>query len=202
MAQMIALWTFACKLYSQPDVKNACLRLQMEYAADVPLLLMACWLGRYYSVCPQEQIRQLNEHAAQWSDSCIRPLRGIRQQMKQASLSDAPAWQQVREQIKSTELSAEKQLLVSLESNIQQYHMVGLLSLVPQNEEVEVLIDRLCDVLYQCFPTDQPEAGIVSSQVLMAHLISATVNADWPQIQYDAVLARIASLSHSVRHLP
>ena len=40
------LWTFACAFYGRPGVAAACLALQDEGGADVPLLLYLIWCGR------------------------------------------------------------------------------------------------------------------------------------------------------------
>jgi uncharacterized protein (TIGR02444 family) len=136
MAQMISLWTFACKLYNEPAVKNACLQLQDNNDVNVPLLLMACWLVQTPSVISIVHVGKLQAMASDWNDDCIRPLRILRQNMKTRTSSqeinqksrnkksndkgDAAAWELVREQVKATELLAEQQLLQQMERYIYQ----------------------------------------------------------------------------------
>lgn len=138
MAQMISLWTFACKLYNEPTVKNACLQLQDNNNVNVPLLLTGCWLAQLPCVTVSlTHAVELQAMAKHWSDHCIQPLRLVRQRMKAMvsveegedkrqgsargeSESDCSAWARVREQVKATELLAEQQLLQQMEVYIQQ----------------------------------------------------------------------------------
>ena len=107
------LWTFALRLYAQPGIEQACLRLQAG-GADVCLLLCACWLGRRGTAFSATRADTLKELCAPWQEQVVRPLRSLRQAWRTQAQAD-PALAGLRERIKAIELDAEHELLARLE---------------------------------------------------------------------------------------
>src|SRR5690606_29442723 len=107
------LWDFALRLYAQPDVEPACLRLQAG-GADVCLLLCAAWLDQRRVACEAARVQQLRDEAAPWQQSITAPLRHLRQQWKPAAQGDTQL-ADLREQLKRLELQTEQILLQRLE---------------------------------------------------------------------------------------
>jgi len=169
MAQMISLWTFACKLYNEPTVKNACLQLQDDNDVNVPLLLTACWLIASPAVISSAHATQLQAIASDWNDGCIQSLRALRKSMKarlsnqESNDDDMAAWALVREQVKAVELLAEQQLLQQMECYVQQ-QMLPISKTESDNSQSEVItftntfdngvqwVDHAFTVLEKCLP--------------------------------------------------
>lgn len=112
------LWAFACEVYSQSGVADACIHLQDHYGLDVPLLLFCCWYGRYYGELSPLQIQQALSFSKGWSANTTQPLRAIRRNMKSSYGQQWPLaegeWLSLREQVKSAELESERLLLQGL----------------------------------------------------------------------------------------
>jgi uncharacterized protein (TIGR02444 family) len=186
MGQIISLWAFSCNLYSQLRVKQSCLALQEEYDIGIPLLLCCCWAGRYYPPMSMDQLKQAQQLSRVWSAHCIQPLRHVRQQMKSTAdeLAQQESWQQLREQVKAVELSAEQHLLAALEDELG-----GARALLNKDSVTE--LDRVKHTLaniYHCFPTCFSEAKAIQ-------LIATIVHAAHPEIQYDSVLESLVKYS-------
>ncbi len=109
------LWTFALRLYAEPGVEQACLRLQ-DGGADVCLLLTACWLGQRGTPFDTTRLDTLHDACNPWQEQVIKPLRSLRQNWR-AQAQDDLALAGMREQIKALELEAERKLLARLESS-------------------------------------------------------------------------------------
>ena len=107
------LWTFALRLYGEPGVEQACLRLQ-DGGADVCLLLTACWLGRRGAAFDASRLDSLKGVCEPWQEQVVQPLRSLRQNWR-AQAQDDQALAGLREQIKALELEAERKLLAKLE---------------------------------------------------------------------------------------
>jgi uncharacterized protein (TIGR02444 family) len=107
------LWTFALRLYAQPGVEQACLRLQAG-GADVCLLLCACWLGRRGTTFAAARADTLKELCEPWQEQVVKPLRSLRQAWRTQAQADQ-ALAGLRERIKAIELDAERELLARLE---------------------------------------------------------------------------------------
>ncbi|MDE3739224.1 TIGR02444 family protein [Pseudomonas resinovorans] len=107
------LWTFALRLYTEPGVERACLRLQ-EAGADVCLLLTACWLGRRGATFDASRLDALNKVCEPWQEQVVKPLRELRQNWR-TQAQDDQALAGLREQIKALEMDAERKLLARLE---------------------------------------------------------------------------------------
>ncbi|MGH1441442.1 MAG: TIGR02444 family protein [Cellvibrionaceae bacterium] len=112
------LWSFACEVYSNSSVAEACLALQDRYDVDVPLLLFCCWAGRDYGELPKELLQQALSFTKAWSSNTTKPLRAIRRDMKTSYSPQWPVsdtdWSDLREQVKRAELASEKLMLDGL----------------------------------------------------------------------------------------
>nr|BFD45167.1 TIGR02444 family protein [Pseudomonas sp. FFPRI_1] len=111
------LWSFALKTYALPGVQEACLQLQ-ESGANVCLLLCGAWLGRQGIGCDQQRLKQLEELTVPWDREVVQPLRNLRIGWREAASADTEL-SALREQLKSLELEAERQLLLRLQARAQ-----------------------------------------------------------------------------------
>ena len=172
-----ALWDYVCEVYSKPDVEAACLQLQDDFGINIPLLLFCCWLSQQYCIDKQEIADALLTLCKSWTDNCIRPLRETRQRMKTAaSLSALSQWQDMREDIKSLELMAERQLLEMLEE-----HAVDKQQYIIHNDSTtdeQAVIDRLSHNMKRL--SLQPT---VASTDLFAVILTAA----YPKIAYHTL---------------
>jgi uncharacterized protein (TIGR02444 family) len=102
-------WAFALRIYAEPGVAEACLRLQNEAGVDVILLLMVAFAGsRGISLSPSD-IRQMDEACRSWRERVVQPLRALRVMLKTGpSPAPGPATERLRSQIKASELQAER----------------------------------------------------------------------------------------------
>ncbi|MGS2718482.1 TIGR02444 family protein [Eionea flava] len=194
MARMIALWTFACKLYSEPSVKSACLALQDQYGVNVPLLLTACWVSKHNIVLSPEVAEHLYSRAAQWESGCIEPLRRLRRDMKMVhtnNLDDGSGnshecsqWSHVREQVKNVELAAEKALLGALEQVVMASCSVGA--------SVNVATQSVVMNIHHCIPhLLTADSSRSSSTAVVVSSLATIIHAVNPLIQYDDVFAQV-----------
>ncbi|GAB3273780.1 TIGR02444 family protein [Parahaliea aestuarii] len=102
-------WNYSLSHYSKPDVEALCLAAQDELGADVNLLLYAAWLASRGRVLEADQLANLLADTAVLRESVIAPLRELRRQWR--GLAQIPL---LREQLKTLELQAERQLQDSL----------------------------------------------------------------------------------------
>ncbi|MGE8067460.1 TIGR02444 family protein [Pseudomonas sp. NPDC089569] len=107
------LWSFSLALYAQPGIEQACLQLQST-GSNVCLLLCAAWLGQQGISCDEQRLQQLHDTTRPWDAEVVRPLRALRMQWKTAAAQDS-GLQKLREQVKTLEQEAERQLLLRLE---------------------------------------------------------------------------------------
>ena len=107
------LWNFATTLYARPGAEKACLQLQGS-GADVCLLLTALWLERRQVACSESRSAALQQLAGPWQEEVIKPLRQLRQDWRTHAQQNEQL-EQLREQVKTLELQAEKALLARLE---------------------------------------------------------------------------------------
>jgi uncharacterized protein (TIGR02444 family) len=132
---MMDLKTFAVAVYSKAGVADACLMLQDHNQVDVPLLLFCGWYGSFYGPLQPGQLNVATAISKQLGGHVIKPLRQARRWMKNRSFSSGNAteeaarggnhesgadhdlrWNNLREQIKSAELTAELLLLDAFEN--------------------------------------------------------------------------------------
>lgn len=104
------LWEFACALYAEPGVAKACLALQDECGADVPLLLAAIWHGATgHGPLAAARAKRWQANARAWRKQIVGPLRQARRALKAHDAADLYA------AVKRAELAAEKLQLEALE---------------------------------------------------------------------------------------
>ncbi|KTC63960.1 hypothetical protein AO262_11540 [Pseudomonas fluorescens ABAC62] len=113
------LWSFALSTYARPGVEAACLRLQ-EQGADVCLLICGAWLERRGVALSYERTQALKQIAGHWQTQVIEPLRQVRVQWRSLAQQDEPL-AVLREQVKTLELVAERELLTRLEALAQNW---------------------------------------------------------------------------------
>lgn len=107
------LWSFAVACYARPGVEPICLRLQDE-GADVCLLLCALWLEQRGVAASDARMQELQAISQTWQREVVMPLRALRQRWRAAAAGDS-VLAQIREQIKTIELAAERAQLERLE---------------------------------------------------------------------------------------
>ena len=110
-------WDFSLKLYREKAVAPACLALQNDYAADVNILLYCCWLGvAGAGRLSEADMRRVVAAVDAWQSDMIRPLRRLRQRLKQG-FEPVPedTCQRLRQAIQLLEIDAEhvEQLLLA-----------------------------------------------------------------------------------------
>jgi uncharacterized protein (TIGR02444 family) len=100
-------WNFSIQLYALEGVADACLQLQNECELDVNLILFCYWHGVYCGEIQQELLEEVVSYSIEWRHQVVRPLRNLRTWMKQKRNANQH-FNDLREQIKAAELSAEK----------------------------------------------------------------------------------------------
>ena len=97
-------WRFSLAVYGQPGVAGECLGLQDKFGLNINLLLFCAWLGRRGIVLSREDLEGASRSIASWHDHVVRPLRGVRRQMK-LHHEDVSA---LRAQVQRVEIEAEQ----------------------------------------------------------------------------------------------
>jgi uncharacterized protein (TIGR02444 family) len=103
-------WAFALRIYAEPGVADACLRLQDEAGVDVMMLLMIVFAAaRHRTLLTAAEIRALDDVCRPWREQIVQPLRVIRGRLKSGP-SPAPngETEPFRSTIKAAELAAER----------------------------------------------------------------------------------------------
>ncbi|MGF6328071.1 uncharacterized protein (TIGR02444 family) [Pseudomonas sp. BS3782 TE3695] len=113
------LWSFSVTTYSRRGVERACLHLQSR-GVNVCLLLCGLWLGERRVACSERRLQQLRDVAGPWDTDVVQPLRTLRQQWKAAASEDA-GLDDLRGQVKTLEMEAERHLLLRLERLAQRW---------------------------------------------------------------------------------
>jgi len=106
-----ALWDFALRFYGAPGVQDACLAMQDEGGADVPLLILLVFAAMRGQPIREEELRRIDGTISPWRRDVVRHLRHARRALRS---SPAPEAQNLRETIKAAELEAERQQLAML----------------------------------------------------------------------------------------
>ena len=98
-------WRFSLAVYCRAEVEQECLELQQALGIDINLLLYCAWLGARGIALSKEQIEAASGAVADWHDQVVRPLRGVRQQIKTLRRD---AFEKFRTKVKGVELEAEQ----------------------------------------------------------------------------------------------
>lgn len=112
-------WAYSLRVYAQPGVSAACLRLQDEADLDVNLLLLALYAGRIDRDIGIEDWQRLDALVAPLREHLIQPLRHARRWLKQQPpIPLQPARggaSELRPALAELELQAERQVQALLE---------------------------------------------------------------------------------------
>ncbi|SNS46530.1 TIGR02444 family protein [Tardiphaga sp. OK246] len=103
-------WAFALRLYAKPGVAEACLTLQAEAGVDVMMMLVATFAASQRNILlTPADIEAMNDICRPWREQVVHPLRALRITLKSGP-APAPsnATHRLREQIKASELTAER----------------------------------------------------------------------------------------------
>ena len=103
-------WSFALRLYAEPDVAGACLRLQSVAGVDVMMLLAALFAASQKKIpLSFDDVKMLDASVRPWREQVVHPLRVLRTALKSGP-KPAPnsETEKLRSRIKTDELHAEK----------------------------------------------------------------------------------------------
>lgn len=104
-----AFWRFSLAVYGAPGVAEECLALQRELDIDVNVLLFCAWFGAEHRVAlTSRDLARLIGKVRGWHETVVRPLRTIRQEIKQRPEAAHQAVQELRKQVAAAELHAER----------------------------------------------------------------------------------------------
>lgn len=106
-----ALWQYSLRLYANPAVSAACLRLQDESGADVNMIFLLLFAATRGLQLSEPEVKRLERDSTKWREGVIEPLRRVRRLVKHDGLGmDCDMYRQV----KATELLAERRLQFAL----------------------------------------------------------------------------------------
>lgn len=111
-------WNFELWLYEQPGVSQCCLSLQSRYDVDVVLLLLSAWLGMKGCVLNKADIREAITQIAPWRSAIVKCVRGVRNNFGSLPYPKDLELSQLYEEIKLSELRAERIELFLLIDNL------------------------------------------------------------------------------------
>jgi uncharacterized protein (TIGR02444 family) len=98
-------WRFSLAVYAADGVADECLALQQEFGIDVNLLLFSIWVGAERGInITHDDIRAADATVESWQNHVVRPLRAVRQALKQTQ-TDHDGF---RRKVKAIELEAEQ----------------------------------------------------------------------------------------------
>ena len=108
--QSTKFWDFSNQLYGEDGVAEICLDLQDKLEVDVNLLLFCYWIACFKNIPSESEWMQISQFSKSWNMNVIQPLRNARKSITE-KLENHPAnsaYAELREQVKSNELAAEK----------------------------------------------------------------------------------------------
>lgn len=106
------LWEWAVTAYQSDEVPDICLRLQDDYGQNTSLLLWAIW-----GAPKGAELEQGAGIARSWDSRVLSPLRQARRNLRDSQPPvDDRAREELREEIMSAELLAERVLMETLET--------------------------------------------------------------------------------------
>jgi uncharacterized protein (TIGR02444 family) len=98
-------WRFSLAVYAQVEVAQECLELQQALGVDVNILLFCAWIGTRSFALSRNDIEAASRTVAVWHENVVRPLRGVRQQIKILYRDEFGSFQA---SVKGTEIEAEQ----------------------------------------------------------------------------------------------
>ncbi len=104
-----SFWTFSLAFYADPAIGGICIDLQDRYSCDVNVVLFVLWCASRNRSLYAHEVESVVAMVAPWQNDVVRPLRGVRRDLKPlaADLALAPV-SAFREVIKKQELEAER----------------------------------------------------------------------------------------------
>ncbi|MGB3387177.1 MAG: TIGR02444 family protein [Pseudaminobacter sp.] len=123
----VDLWTFAVRLYDEPEVATACLALQEDAGIDVPVLLFGAWLGMEKGVVlDAARLAMVEAAVGEWHGQVVQTLRALRRQLKrEPHPAPSESTDRLRERIKASELEAERIELAELARLFEEWPTTG-----------------------------------------------------------------------------
>jgi uncharacterized protein (TIGR02444 family) len=108
----VSLWEWAVSAYQSDEVPDICLRLQDDYGQNTSLLLWAIW-----GAPGGAALEQGAGIARSWDSRVLSPLREARRNLRDSQPPvDDRAREELREEIMSAELLAERVLMETLQT--------------------------------------------------------------------------------------
>lgn len=112
---MTPFWDWALDIYAKPGVAEVCLALQDQDQQCTAYLLWAAWASDQGLGLAQDTLASGQALAGQWEAEVLQPLRQTRRHLKTTiAVMPDPAREALREQVKATELFAERTLIQAL----------------------------------------------------------------------------------------
>jgi uncharacterized protein (TIGR02444 family) len=128
-------WAFILKLYGDPEVQQACLRLQDGFGVDVSFLLTLLWHAAHGIGFDHGDVEALDQAIASWRSDVVTPLRTIRREIKPAAEHDA-AVAGLRTKIKLIEIEAEQIEITLLVREVKQGKGAGVSGEAAKPEQI------------------------------------------------------------------
>ncbi len=101
-------WNFSLEIYAGEGVAAACLDLQARRGCDVNVLLFCCWLGASgRPTLTADRLRAILKESGPWQEGVVRPLRELRQRLKDTGQALPETLAAVRRRVADAELAAE-----------------------------------------------------------------------------------------------
>jgi uncharacterized protein (TIGR02444 family) len=104
-----SFWKFSLAFYADPAIAGICIDLQDRHASDVNVVLFVLWCASRHRSLSAYELERVVASISGWQNDVVRPLRGVRRNLKQlaADLALAPI-SALREAVKKQELEAER----------------------------------------------------------------------------------------------
>ena len=109
-----ALWNFALRVYSQPDVERLSIELQSLYHANVNIILWCCWLEREDIKLSESWLDDVLITIDTVSQLTVSKLREARRQVKESGNFTDQQSKAIAKHILNAEMLTEKVLLYRL----------------------------------------------------------------------------------------
>ncbi|SDT10319.1 TIGR02444 family protein [Bradyrhizobium canariense] len=104
-----SFWTFSLEFYADPSVAGICVDLQDRHSSDVNILLFVLWCASRHRRLSPHELGRVVASVSGWQNEVVRPLRGVRRNLKQFALDLAlESIVDLREAVKKQELEAER----------------------------------------------------------------------------------------------
>lgn len=139
----IRFWDFSLAYYAQPQVAECCLQLQDSHGANVNLMLWSLWLEQCRITLTAEKLTEAKARIQKWDTDYVQVLRQLRRSMKNEFYFDNLAAAEVREHIKTAELSAEKCEQEWLETLTNRWRNSQMLNEISVGDNLEFYLQSL-----------------------------------------------------------